>query len=717
MRLVQAMLISWEPDEGEPHAERVCRIDEQQGVVVLIEVNTKNRLFFERSVAEMHSAFDHGKARGLKDDPFVRLRKPDEEIKEKHRALRDARWVEIEPMVKDPEIFNATRRGQLIQEASDRTGKCKNWYYEMIARYYEAGQFVNALLPHFFKCAHTKVISNEMAAKYRKVKLSLDHLDEEKTLINVYHRMNREYFHSGYDEQQIPVLLPMEERLTQDQFYHYVRTKCDAVKLKLSQKGRKHYNLNYRARVGDTTHLSHGPGFRYQLDGSGTKTYQVGRYSRKLVGVGRYILVTDTATRVITGVSEGLKNESYETCMLALECAFTNKRDFCRRYGIEINEEEWPIEGLPAAIMADRGPLRGNQGDNLVKSFGIDLDTTSPYRADMKGVVEWLNKQLKNDLFRLFPGAIPPDWERGDPDPALEACLDTYQMMQLLLIHIIEYNNCYRYEDFPLTAEQFRDGVEPYPLELWRWGMPRTSSLQDIDSHVVRMNLLPLEEASVTGEGLIFRKLSYTTDSGKAEEWAALARVRKRWKVSIRYDPRLVNYLYVQNEKGTYEPWSLHPRDKAFLGCTWTEVLQIWDEQRERKKAARQGDDQNRVRRDARIQQLLEAAGRTRLTRADVDGSREARTEEMNEERVLEAQRWAEKSFGVSSPSMDSRSQQHDRHEDEEDTPPGLLSELTGLWPQPQTKENDNGHRNGPVESWTPAGEDRVSHLPVAGHP
>ncbi|WP_164907502.1 hypothetical protein [Clostridium septicum] len=40
---------------------------------------------------------------------------------------------------------------------------------------------------------------------------------------------------------------------------------------------------------------------------------------------------------------------------MALASVVKDKVELCKEYGVEINEEEWPVRNLPDNIIADRG--------------------------------------------------------------------------------------------------------------------------------------------------------------------------------------------------------------------------------------------------------------------------------------------------------------------------------------------------------------------------
>lgn len=76
--------------------------------------------------------------------------------------------------------------------------------------------------------------------------------------------------------------------------------------------------------------------------------YLVSRFNRDNI-IGRPIVyfVKDAFSRIVTGLYVGLEGPSWIGMAMTLYNAFTDKVDFCHRYGIEITEDQWPCHHLP----------------------------------------------------------------------------------------------------------------------------------------------------------------------------------------------------------------------------------------------------------------------------------------------------------------------------------------------------------------------------------
>ena len=155
---------------------------------------------------------------------------------------------------------------------------------------------------------------------------------------------------------------------TRRQIRHLVETFDKGLAFTKRQLGTE-YQLTLRPIDGETREAAFGPGFEYQVDWTGSQVDLVSAFDRtKVVGRPIVYLVVDTRTSVIAGFHVTFESPGWNTCRFALFHAFTNKVEFCRRLGIPIKQEDWPVEGLPLRILGDRGELLGEQGERLVES-------------------------------------------------------------------------------------------------------------------------------------------------------------------------------------------------------------------------------------------------------------------------------------------------------------------------------------------------------------
>ncbi|MBD2566593.1 Mu transposase C-terminal domain-containing protein [Anabaena lutea] len=678
MNLYVNMLLEWENTDTEIYIERVLWIDSSGTDVVTIEISNSKALPKWQKSKELETAIASQEIRILKIDPYMGLLRPENTISDKHCQRRDRAWEVIAPLVEgDIElIFNARDRGQLIEATVERTGCIKKTIYNYLRRYWQGGQTKNALLPLFDRCGakgKERKVSNckrgrpSKLSKVTDIPLGINVNDDirkyfsrgialfyetqqGRTLKDAFQKTLEKFFHQGYEMQNgvlVPVLPPASELPTFAQFRYWYEKERDISQQKISREGKRRFNLRHRAVLGDSTQMAFGPGSIYQIDATIGDIYLVSSLDRNRI-IGRPVIyfVIDTFSRLITGFSVSLEGPSWLGAMLALENVATNKVAFCAEYGIEIDEADWPSHHLPEAILADRGELEGYNADNLVNALNIRVSNTPPYRADWKGIVE-RNFRLSNDkMIRWMPGAVNRVRERGDKDYRLDAILDLQEFRKLIILSILDHNKLHRMNWYRMNEFMIQDYVEPYPIELWNWGIQnRVGHLRQIAPEIVRLNLLPSAEASVTPQGIYYQGLNYTCELAIREQWFVKARVNGRWKIPIAYDPRRLDIIYLRrDDTRILEPCQLSETQKTFRERDWFEVIDYFELQKQSQEAASTRQQQRKATFNAQVDNIVtkakektEKALTGQSNRSRVQGIRENRKLEREHERETQA--------------------------------------------------------------------------------
>jgi hypothetical protein len=337
--------------------------------------------------------------------------------------------------------------------------------------------------------------------------------------------------------------------------------------------------------------MAYGPGFLVQGDATIADSYLVSKRDRSRI-IGRPVIyvIIDVFSRLIVGLSVSLEGPSWLGMMLALENMAMDKVTFCREYGVEITEGEWPSHHLPEAILGDRGELEGYNADNLVNAFNIRVQNTAPYRCDWKAIVEQNFRLMNEQVIHWTPGAVYHPRDRGQRDYRLDACLDLDQFRRLMILCVLRHNNHHRMKWYRLDEFAIADHVEKYPIDLWQWGIcNRSGHLQTRDLDIVRSNLLPRGEASVTEQGIFFKGVSYTCERAIREQWFVRARQWGRWKETVVYDRRKTDIIYLTRDHNQKpEPCFMLDRDKpTYEGRDWQEVEDFFELQKQAEEASR----------------------------------------------------------------------------------------------------------------------------------
>ena len=396
---------------------------------------------------------------------------------------------------------------------------------------------------------------------------------------------------SGVQRKVLVPLLPEASLLPSFIQFRYIHQKYkDQTYLLTSREGSRRFALQYRAILGESTHMAHGPGSLAQGDATIGDIHLVSSRDRsRLIGRPVIYVIIDVFTRLILGFSVSLEGPSWLGMMLALENAMTDKVAFCKEYGIAITEEEWPCHHLPEELLGDRGELEGYNPTHLINSLNITISNTPPYRCDWKGIVEQNFRLISDEIIHWKPGAVYQKRERGDKDTRLEACLTLQEFRQLMILCVLKHNNYHRMNWYKMDDDMVADHVEPYPIDLWNWGViHRVGHLRKRPPEMVRLGLLARDKASVTELGICFRGVYYTCDLAIREQWFVKARMNGRWSISIAYDPRKLDTIYLPDQGHLPEPCELVEREKRTdLGRDWFEILDYFELKKQAEEASR----------------------------------------------------------------------------------------------------------------------------------
>lgn len=695
MKLFLNSLIEWHLEaEAQAHLfERVLWLDHSEMVTIALE--NKRALPTWRKTEDLASALTTGRLSLLDHDPFAALSSTEQALPLSYRQMRDKAWASIQPLVESGslELFDPLRRAQLIKAQAQLCQCHPKTIYRYLRRYWQGGQTKNALLPHYDRCGapgversstktetkrgrpyaaqplelaeHFPGINVDEAIKHkfrRGIKLFFEN-QAKRPLRLAYQLTLEKFFQQGYELKAgslIPVLPPARELPTFAQFRYWYQKERDLSQALSARQGERRFNTHYRAVLGNSTQMAFGPGSIYQIDATIGDLYLISSLDPNRV-IGRPVIyfIIDVFSRMITGFSVSLEGPSWLGAMLALENASCDKVALCQLYGITIGPEEWPSQHLPQTILADRGEMEGYNADQLVNGLGITVSNTAPYRADWKGIVE-RNFRLSNDqLIHWLPGAVYQPPERGGPDYRLEASLSLHQFRKLVIYSILHHNNEHRMAWYKLDEFMITDQLEPYPLELWNWGLQhRVGHLRRLPQDIVRLNLLPHQEASVTYQGILFQGLRYSCELALKEQWFVRARQKGRWKIEVAYDPRLLDQIYLPLEGGRrLEVCRLLESEKTYQGHDWPEVLDLLALQRQTQLASctrqQQAQATFHAQMEAVIREASEVAQEQRVdlsNHARLSHIRDNRQDERRQERAAQAWQLGEAACALSSP-------------------------------------------------------------------
>ena len=609
-------LIEWIGNEaqGESVIERILWLDEMSDLTYVIDVNA-NKLPYARTISEYKVALDTEEAIMLDKDPFSRV--VDEELlSEKAKDIRDRAWEAISSIViLEPEIYYSRERAKHVKTVAQKYGLSEKVIYKYLKRYWIRGKIVNALLPDYDRCGGRGKERNSKGIKRGRPRKHADivgdgiNVDEEikrifriainrfyyssakHSLTMTYELMLKEYFNDGHrmvDGKKIPLLKSSSEIPTFGQFRYFFEKERNIKREVSTRYSPKKYEQEYRPVLGSSSTDAIGPGSLFQIDATVADVYLVSRFNRTHI-IGRPVLyiVQDCFSKLIVGLYVGLEGPSWIGAAMALANTAGNKVSFCSQYGIDIQEEEWPVHHLPQAILADRGEMLSDNAESLIMNLGITVKNTPPFRADWKPLVERYFKLTNERTKSLLPGAVNTDFmQRGGRDYRLDAKLDLMQFTAIIIKCALFHNNHYRIDNYNKDEMMVADEVEPIPREIWNWGIAnRMGKLRHVDEEVVKLNLMPSDVGVVTAKGIRFKGLFYSSKSSMKEQWFVKARSSGSWKVPVCYDPRNMNYIYIKKSATEFEKCYLLEYQTAFKDKYIEEIeyLMEWEKMQKAK--------------------------------------------------------------------------------------------------------------------------------------
>jgi hypothetical protein len=584
--------------------ERVLFYDSFEKVYVFIDIFSKNALPVIRAEKECIEMFESGILRELSEDPYSYLSIiPECEISDNKKIKRDNAWKILQPLIgkKTLEPFVKYKRGKIFSSIVKETGTSKKSIYQLFRRFYQRGQTKNALLSDYSKCGTNNswrdsgkhqtlgrpslnkpaaIKLNKQIKRNFKAGIKRFYGNKKDTLRRTYKLTIQNYFHEGYKLKNgvsIPIIPSADKLPTFRQFEYWYNKKYKNVKQKLQkQLGNTEFELDHRAILGDTSKMANGPHSNYETDATVGDIYLVSEFDRsKIIGRPVIYYIIDVFSRYVLGIAVTLEGPSWQGAMLALDNLFTDKKEFCAKYGIAIHSNEWFNASLPDKIKADRGEFEGYNVESMVNNLGIVVQNTPPYRGDFKGIVERAFGIANDSFIHFLPGAVIEKRKRGGQDYRLDAVLTLNEFRKILISHVKNYNNYHYLENYKLDMDMIGDVVDPIPRDLWEWGIEnRSGAGRDVSRNVARLNFLPRKTVSVTMKGIHFYKdVFYSCDIAEQENWFETARAMGSRKIEIVYDPRDMSQIYIPNKNSSdLIVCNLTPASKLYIDRDFQDI-------------------------------------------------------------------------------------------------------------------------------------------------
>lgn len=601
----------------------------------------------------------------LVKDPFAKVI-DEKDISKLQRDMREIKWriIELYWETSKYELLEKKSRTKIFGEISKETGFSNTKVRMIFSRYWQRGMNKNSLLPDYENSGARGRERNLNGVKVGRPKkpnyngdvikgISIEKDVKQHILISInkYYRNNnkislkeaytlmlRDFYSDVYKEDNIIKHRVWDESRipTYAQFYYWFKKSHDIKKDIVLRESDKSFNLNNRPLLSNSTFETDGPGTRFQVDATIVDVYLVSSLNRNRV-IGRPILyaIIDVFSRLITGVYVGLEGPSWIGAMMALDNMVTNKVEFCACHGIDIDEEQWPCKHIPEIIIADRGEFEGYCVENLINNLNLKIENTSPYRGDLKGIVERNFRTVNEKIKHKTPGSIQKEFrKRGDRDYRLDATL-TLEEFTRIYINIVVHHNSKIIDGYNMEKEMIEDEIIPTPIKLWNWGIEnKKGRLKTVDRDILRLNILPRGKASISRVGIRINGLYYSSDKAIKEQWFITSKLKS---VEVVYDPRNVKKIYIPYNNGLdYEECYLIDSSIQYKDCILEEILFNQELLNELKVNDMRNQNQNNIDLEKEIENIVKKAKKEKKKDIDYNRSSNQKLKGIRNNRIVE---------------------------------------------------------------------------------
>lgn len=643
---------------------RIIEIEDEN--VYLVDIDATSSMPKKELLQNLNTEIEQNQLL-LVSDPYAKV-VVESELTEVQIKKRNEDWDIIQNYCihNISDLLKKHGRENKIKEIADLSGLSTFKIKKLLSRYWQRGMSKNALLPDYSKSGgrgKTKKLDKNKIGRPRNVningenrpginitdeiKVQFEHVinkyyrsTNQYSLKDVYNFLLRDFYSDRYKEDgTIKYQIWYSNRVpSYNQFYYWFKKFEDPKKDIQFRKSAKEYDLKYRPLVSNSKMETNGPGTRFQIDATIADIYLVSSLDRNKV-IGRPVVyaVIDVYSRLITGIYVGLEGPSWIGAMMALDNMVSDKVEFCKKYNIEITDEQWPVHYLPEIIIADRGELEGYAVENLINNLNIKVENTSAYRGDLKGIVERKFRTFNGKIKQKAPGAIQKEFrERGDIDYRLHATLNLKEFTQII-IQMVLHHNFKVIEKYPLEKEMVADGLLPSPINLWNWGIQnRKGRLRTVERSILRLNVLPKGKATISRAGIKFKNLLYGSQKAIEEQWYLKL---KNKSIDIVYDPRNVEKIYIPHDDGiSFESCALLEPSQQYKEDFLEEIIFQQQLQRELEEQENTNQIQLTVNVDTAIEEIIKKAERDKKKTYSGVKSKAEKLRSIRENKDLEKQ-------------------------------------------------------------------------------
>jgi len=544
----------------------------------------------------------------------------DSDIPKLYLDIRDERYDAIKPLLEDDEqlhryLYSDTSR--IVKQLMKMSGRSKSYITKAIYQYFSMGGFNNSLLPSYYKCGTNFQLRDDVTildngdvclaskagreTKYGESYRSITKADVTKikkfaTKIKNGQQVVLEDIYADYCGENLSVkikpkgapdediatpfrmILGRRHRFSSKAFKGQLNkfiSKLDWIRKRL---GNKSYERDKAGKPGVAHKGLRGPTSRYEIDSTVADLYIRYPYSKKPLSIGRPIIyfVIDTVTGMIVGMHVCFHGPDWSGASQALLNAFSDKVAFCKQFGLEISEKDWPCHHPCRELTGDRGSENNDKNlSALVKGqIGISIVSLNAYhRADCKGTVEKTFHVTTTNVITFEAGKVDKVHKYEDQHASRRALYTYEEFMKVLIKSVIHTNNTSERIN-GRNFEMERDDVGFTSRDAWVYGLSKNMITPTIPRDKMLFALLPEESATVRAQGVYFRGLFYCSKEFVKLKKLDEAKNLGREGINIRYSTICTDAIWWRdNSTGVLHKLELTDRSESYKNQLWASVL------------------------------------------------------------------------------------------------------------------------------------------------
>lgn len=411
-------------------------------------------------------------------------------------------------------VINAFARKHNLNEQRTRF-----WFFAYLC----FSRDMRVLVPHYFECGKWDRLQKPNGPKFgrhsiskgalsgqrlnsetieRLVKAYYKYAKEGSTLTSIYQEAMRKDFGATLvnDDIGIPRLISTTGSIlpTFDQFRYQIHKAVGQDKVQALRWGQARFRRSKQPHRGKfTTNVSN------LYESVEADAYYTDERPRSNWGEGHLdpLCVTrlvDVASGMRLGIGFAIGSESSESYNAAMFCAAIPKTVFCKLFGIDINEAEWPSQGLPTTLITDRGPgIKRARIDPSGLLHGPAIHEFTPSgQGQSKALVE--SSQRRRTKLE-------------GPNQHSESNLTFHQMMVREIRRVLLENKTADTTS-RLTPEMLQQHTAATPLGVWRFldARARNDGTTPTFDQAVRSFLMSTE-VSLSRAGVMLKSQAYSS--------------------------------------------------------------------------------------------------------------------------------------------------------------------------------------------------------------